>query len=257
MKKILALILVLALCLSLCACFNTGNPKKAFDNSKEAFDHITLAYIATNEFSHDIYEARFQGINNRSDYDDESEMAAFASEVSIELEYIEQAVANLLEKDHYEYGDWTFLPFLYGGSYMSAWVSVISEAYKCSGKAAEIEEHLNAAKELMKQLGDQYSDYEHYPSLKKYFTNTLAFFDFCCNPEGSFEQIVSTFNNYRNNAREYFFDLNYVFGDSIGGMDDYLEADEAESEDSEDAQDSEMAPTAAPAPEATAPTEGY
>ena len=115
----------------------------------------------------------------------------------------------------------------------------------------------NAAKELMKQLGDQYSDYEHYPSLKKYFTNTLAFFDFCCNPEGSFEQIVSTFNNYRNNAREYFFDLNYVFGDSIGGMDDYLEADEAESEHSEDAQDSEMAPTAAPAPEATAPTEGY
>ena len=254
MKKAIALILALALCLSLCACGGSGSSKKAFANSKEAFDHITAAYIATNEFSHDIYEAWYQGINNRTDYDDDREMADFAAEMSIELEYIEQGVASLLGKEQFEYGDWSFLPYMYGGSYFSAWVSAVSEAYKCSGKAAEIENHLNEAKTLMKQLGDKYSDYEHYPSLKKYFTNTLAFFDFCCNPEGSFDQVVTTFNNYRNNAREYFFDLNYVFGDSIGGMDEYT-GDGKETEDSEESGDSNG--DAAATDPTIAPTEPY
>ena len=240
MKRILSLILIVALCLSLSACGSQGisasEKENAFAKSKEAFDHIITAYIAANEFSQDIYEAWFQGVNNSKDFDQDSEMAAFADEMHIELIYIEQAVANLLGAESYSNGDWSLLPYLYNNSHFSAWVSVISEAYKCSGKADLIKEDLNAAKDLMKQLSDAYSDYEHYPTLKEFFTNTLAFFDFCCNPEGSFEQVKDTFNNYRNNAREYFFDLNYVFGDSIGGMDEYTE-------DAEESEEESIAPT--------------
>ena len=65
-------------------------------------------------------------------------------------------------------------------------------------------------------------------------STTLAFFDFCCNPEGSFEQVKDTFNNYRNTAREYFFDLNYMFGDSIGGMDEYMQSEEESTEGTTD-----------------------
>ena len=225
MKKVISLILVLAMCLSLAAC--GGNKEEAFNNSKKAFDHVTVAYLATNEFSQDVYEAWFLGVNSRKDYDSDSELKDFASEMHIDLEHIQQAVANLWGKESYSQGDWGSLPYLYDNSYFSAWIAVISEAYKCSGKAEEISKELIAAKDLMKQLSNEYSDYEHYPVLKEYFTNTLAFFDFCCNPEGSFEQVKTTFNTYRNDAREYFFDLNYVFGDSIGGMDDYLVSSEA------------------------------
>lgn len=221
MKKALSLILVLALCLGLCACGGNNN-KDAFTTSQEAFDKITTAYQATNEFSEDIYEAWFLGVNSSSKYNDDSELDEFADEMHIELEHIQQAIANLRGKDSYSYGDWSRLYYLYNYSYFSAWVSVISEAYKCSGKAESIRSELAEAKALMKTLSDKYSDYEHYPSLKKYFTNTLAFFDFCCNPEGSFEQVKDTFNGHRNNARVYFFDLNYIFSDSIGGMDEYM-----------------------------------
>ena len=239
MKKVLCLIMVLALCLSVCACGGQGGQEKteeAFTNSKTAFENVTKAYLATNEFSEDIYEAWFQGVNNRDKYDSDMELEAFANEMHIELEYIRQAVANLSYKSYYEYGDWEMLPYYYNGSYFSAWISVISEAYKCSGKADEISQSLTIAKDLMKQLSDDFSDYEHYPILKEYFTNTLAFFDFCCNPEGSFEQVKDTFNNYRNNAREYFFDLNYVFCDSIGGMNDFVAGEETEEETEEDAE---------------------
>ena len=223
MKKSLSLILAFSLCLSLCAC---GSSKRAFNDSQEAFNYVTNAYLATNEFSQDIYEAWFQGVNNRADFDKDSELSDFADEMHIELEYIKKGIASLLKKDEYSYGDWEQLPTYYNGSYFSAWISVISEAYKVSGKAKSISDNLNAAKDLMKSLSDDYSDYEHYPVLKEYFTNTLAFFDFCCNPEGSFEQVKDTFNNYRNNAREYFFDLNHVFCDSIGGMDEFEKSNE-------------------------------
>lgn len=239
MKKYIALILVAVMLLSLAACGNDDKvTKEAFENSREAFRLITDAYLRTNECSQDIYEAWRLGVNDRKSYDGDDELEDFIDEMHIDGIYIKQAIANLSLKEEFEYGDWSLLPYFYGGSYFSAWVSVISEAYVCSGEVDKISEELNAAKELMKNLGDEYADYEHYPSLKKYFTNTLAFFDFCQNPEGTFEQVVGTFNDYRNNAREYFFDLNYVFGDSIGGMNDFVSA----SEENTDEEGTEAAP---------------
>ena len=238
MKKIIAIILAAVMLLSLAACGGSEDSSKqlAFEQSKEAFREITTAYLAINMYSQDIYEAWRIGVNSRKDYDDESNLSDFAYEMHIDEESIKQAVAELLFKDSYEYGDWELLPYMYDGSYFSAWVSVISEAYVCSGDVDKISEHLNNAKALMKQLSDDYSDYEHYPVLKEYFTNTLAFFDFCQNPEGSFEQVVETFNSYRNNAREHFFDLNYVFCDSIGGMEDFVSENEVEAEEPSEAE---------------------
>ena len=150
MKKGLSFVLAALLCISMVACGN-NNSKKAFDNSKQAFEHVTNAYLATNDFSQDIYEAWFQGVNNRTDFDDESELDDFAKEMHIDLEHIKAGVASLLKKDSYAYGDWEILPYLYNNSYFSAWISVISEAYKCSGKADIIAEELNTAKTHLKK----------------------------------------------------------------------------------------------------------
>ena len=223
MKKIVTLILMLAICFNLFACTsNTQDPaektKVAFESSKEAFQLITEAYLLTNEFSQDIYEAWRLGVNDKSSYDSDSEFADFADEMLIEQDHLEQAMANILGETEYSYGQWSLLPYLYDGSHFSAWVTVVSEAYKCSGQVQTIEGKLLSAQKLMKELSNNYSDYEHYPVLKEYFTNSIAFLDFCRNPEGTFEQVVNTFSTYRNNAREYFFDMNYVFNDSIAGM---------------------------------------
>ena len=65
----------------------------------------------------------------------------------------------------------------------------------------------------MKDMSLQYSDYEHYPNLKGYYTTTNAFFEFCQNPTGSFEQVKDTINKYRNDARSYRNELAYIFED--------------------------------------------
>ena len=72
---------------------------------------------------------------------------------------------------------------------------------------------MEEAKAEMKEMSEKYSDYEHYPNLKGYYTTTNAFFAFCQNPTGSFEQVKTTINDYRNDARSYKSDLDYMFED--------------------------------------------
>lgn len=81
---------------------------------------------------------------------------------------------------------------------------VVSGAYAANGETAKAQ---------MKNLSENYSDYEHYPNLKGFYTTTSSFFDFCQNPTGSFEQVKTTINDYRNKARGYISDLDYIFED--------------------------------------------
>ena len=102
---------------------------------------------------------------------------------------------------------------MYKDDLCSLCVALVSDAYIANGQADQIQEYLNSAKSQMKDLSDKYSDYEHYPNLKGYYTTTNAFFDFCQNPTGSFEQVKTTINDYKNSARDYKNDLSYVFDD--------------------------------------------
>lgn len=234
MKKAVALLVVIVIAVSLAAC---GKNSKAFEVSKEAYEDINAAYELVNKFSEDIYEAWNMGINNKSDidgkdegassysyddgYNDEEALANLANKLHISQKDLEAAVAEMMEKDAYdpgsydEKGDWYKLSNEYYVSFFSACVELVSTAYEVNGTADEITGFLEKARDQMKTLSDKYTDYEHYPNLKEYFTNTTAFFGFCLEPEGSFNQVVETFNSYRNNARNYYYDLNYVFEDSI------------------------------------------
>ena len=92
-------------------------------------------------------------------------------------------------------------------------VMSITGAYKANGKVAEAQAALDEAKAQMKTLSQEYSDYEHYPNLKGYYTTTSSFFNFCVDPTGSFEQVKQTINDYKNEARDYISDLDYIFED--------------------------------------------
>lgn len=96
-------------------------------------------------------------------------------------------------------------------SLFSFCVNSVSAAYVVNGKVEEAQTALDAAKAQMKELSQKYSDYEHYPNLKGFYTTTSSFFDFCNNPTGSFEQVKQTINDYKNSARDYISDLDYIF----------------------------------------------
>ncbi len=219
MKRIISLLCVGALSVTMTAC---GSDKKAFETSKAAYDNIQIAYEITEQFGGDIYEAWRLGI-----YEDDEILDGgvrfLAEELSLSESEIRDGVAYTVasitgsdwdelsesEKNKYTSNADSFFSIM-EDSLFSFCVSSVSGAYIVNGKVEEAQTALDSAKTQMKELSENYSDYEH-PNLKGYYTTTSSYFNFCQNPDGSFEQVKNTINDYRNDARDYISDLDYIF----------------------------------------------
>lgn len=220
MKKFIVLVLVVVMCVSMTAC---GRNKRAFELSKSAYDNICIAYEITSQFGDDIYEAWRLGIY----YDDEildEGIWYLTSELSLSeddlLEGFGYAAAEIMDEDWFEMSDEeqdviienSDLVFdIMEDDLFSFCVLIVTDAYILNGTAGEAQIALDEAKEQMKKLSQGYSDYEHYPNLKGYYTTTSSFLDFCNNPNGSFEQVKDTINDYNKEARDYISNLDYIF----------------------------------------------
>lgn len=226
MRKIVNLLLIVAMMTCLCAC---GSNEKAYNASKDAYNNITVAYEISEQFGEDIYEAWRMGIYD----DDKISVKYLAKELNLTEEELTEGIVNELfsiipkegyadltgeEKEEFEEGireafreepDAYFQMF--ESDLFSACVRAVTSAYDANGKAGEAQQALEEAKKQMRELSEKYSDYEHYPNLKGYYTTTSSLLDFCQNPTGSFEQIKETINDYRNEARDYASDLDYIF----------------------------------------------
>ena len=225
MKKAIAILLALLMVLSLAAC-GGGSKKKAFSLAKKAFDEIEEAYSITESFGDDVYEAWRIAI-----YEDdellEDGIKHLATQLHLSESELSDGVAAYLIEDVGEgswetasleeknlYKDNTAALFgIFESSLFSFVVGCVVKAYSISGKSDMIQAALVAAKADMKEMSEKYSDYEHYASLKKYYTTTNAYYEFCKNPTGSFEQLKTTTSNYSNDARTHRNDLAYIFED--------------------------------------------
>lgn len=246
MRRIIALLLVFAMCLPLCTCgtgdADTSSPKEeiaeterpsfknpkqeAFEISKEAYEYINDACDILEKIGYDVYEAWRLGVNN------ESEILAspcfyLADNLKLDEEEIRMGVAfcNLSYltgndweeipedsvKTNVEYADNFFNWDKYPLFALCIWV--VSSAYPANGEFSKAETALNNAKEQMKKLTADYSDYEYYPSLKEYYTVVNSYYDFCIKPIGTFNQAKTTFADYENKMRECQNDLNFIFED--------------------------------------------
>jgi len=222
MKKLLLILLALSMCVSMCACGT--NP---FDMSKEAYEKISTAYDIIDAYGSDIYEAWRLGIYSDDDILKKGN-TFLASELGLEKSELDEGLAYTIatsvyekewdsltdeEKEEYrEYADSDTACYkIFEDELFSMCIKVVSSTYKVNGKSGEISSNLEEAKRIMKDMSNDHADYEHYPNLKGFYTSTSAFFEFCEDPSGSFEQVKDTLNNYRKEARDFKKDLDYIF----------------------------------------------
>lgn len=228
MKKVLSLVLIMVMSISFVAC---GSKEGAYEISKEAYDNVKKAYEISDAMGSDIYEAWSLGIYSKDEVREDG--AKFlAKKMNLTEDEIEEGIlyciltiddedgylnASADERAQAKKTAKRYFSSIFGlyeeDNLFSACVFAVVGAYKANGKVDEAQSALNEAKGKMKELSASYSDYEHYPNLKEYYTTTSAYFDFCQNPDGSFEQIKDTLNDYRNEARDLNNDLDYIFED--------------------------------------------
>lgn len=226
-KRIFAFLSIVPLILSLTACsFGGIKTKKAFETSKEAYNNIEAAYEIIDAMDHDIYEAWRAGIYD----DDEIEsggVSSLAKKLNLSESDLKKGLTKAIMGNDYDTQSAEDIQYIednldillkvcddkMGISLFTLCVNGVVEAYKLNGKADEAQKNLETAKGLMKTLSNDYSDYEHYPALKDFYTTTSSYYDFCVNPTGTFEQLKSTLEDYRNKERDYKSNLDYIFED--------------------------------------------
>ena len=178
MKKIIALILSVATCVSMTAC--SGGNKKPFEASKAAYENIDVAYEITEQFASDLYEAWRLGIYDDDEILDDG-VDYLAKELSLSKDELTDgvgyAIAEITGENWNEMSDedkakltrdTNYYFKIMEDSLFSFCVTIVSSAYIANGKAEEAQTALDAAKTQMKELSEKYSDYEHYPNLKGY-----------------------------------------------------------------------------------------
>ena len=223
MKKIVAIFIMFVLCFSVTAC--VGENKKAFELSKVAYGNVKAAYEITEQYSTDLYEAWRLGIFDKEELYNDG-VTYLATKLSLSEDELKEGLVYAIEKktggklsdnDRADFVDvdnkYVFKVMGDNSSLFSFCVSIVEGAYIANGKTEKAQVALNNAKTQMKELSESYSDYEHYPNLKGYYTTTSSFFDFCQNPDASFDQIKDTINNYKKEARDFENDLDFIFED--------------------------------------------
>ena len=235
MKKVISLILVLVMCLSMFACGKNQSDKEIFEISKTAYVNICKAYEMTDIISRDLYEGWRIGVKegkellnsgNCAEYltrkmdltEDELREGIAYLYISTKSQGVDYDWEDATEEDKEKFRAYDYSLFNYynnnGKVMFSSIIWAVQDAYIVKGDTAKIKEHLDLAKASMRELSEKYSDYEHYPNLKNFYTETCAFFDFCMDCTGvTFDQAAITIKDYRDNGRNYKNDLDFVFGE--------------------------------------------
>ncbi len=230
MKRLICIFLMTVLLISLFpSAMAFGQAKTeaeiAFNTSNEAYNNINAAYTITEDFSTKIYNAWKCGIEHQKELSSLG-LSHFAKDTGLPLEDVKLGMAFFMNPDwedftesrkeleadlsdsYFNLGCSVFKDDLFGFC-----VHLVRATYEVTGKIGEIDGYLAEAKQQMKSLSQKYSDYEHYPALKGYYTTTTALLEFCKEPTGSFELLKSTLNDYYNTARKYKNDVAFIFED--------------------------------------------
>ena len=202
-----------------------------FEVSKAAYQNIKSAYDIIHKFGSDLYEAWYLVPYQNQKHTNSNTVKVLAAEVQyLSEEELQMGLAFVLAKNKYG-EDWYSLSeeekdnyIEMAGNYegddffnqtnclfITTWTVI--RAFELNGKTAEAQKYLDSAQIYMRELSAKYSDYEHYPNLKEFFTTAGSYFDVCCDSGMSFEQFKDVKSEYEKEARDYINDLDFIFGE--------------------------------------------
>jgi hypothetical protein len=172
-----------------------------FESANSAYNDIVSASEICIDIMDGIYGAWYFAIYESDDYSGYSLLKAFSNEVGFSTSEITKAMTDLgLSSTSY-----------YALEDFSTAVHIVKQAYKNDGKYTEAENFLSSAKNSLKSVTSEYSDYTGYPTLKSFYSEVSSYLEFASSPSGSFSQVKTTIDNYETKIRTFKNDLSFIF----------------------------------------------
>ncbi|MBQ7290574.1 MAG: hypothetical protein IJW76_02485 [Clostridia bacterium] len=213
MKKILSLILVVIMLLSVCSCGGDNNSTGTTESPKEieyiaaekAYTELIEAHNLCVSAMDSIYGAWYFSIYEYDDYYGTSGFNEFCDKANVDPTELINAISDFAG---YSVSKSTAYGLFEEFDYSTYFVGIV---LKNNGTYEKINGHLASAKESLKSVTNEYSDYTGYSVLKSYYSEIKAYGEFCESPTGSFSQLKTTVDNYETNLRNYKNDLSFIF----------------------------------------------
>lgn len=223
---------------------------EAYELSKEAYDNINTAYNIIEKLGEDIYQAGREGVLSKEEIltggteylsnklnltkEELAEGIAFmiVGPQGLSKKLGEEAMGQIEDDDLIQLLDemdeiwedasdedknsWiTYADTAFGlmdSTPLQITCSLfVIGSYAVNNQISEAETALDNAKAIMKQLSNEYLNYEHYPSLKEYYTTTSDFYDFCLTLNADVKQFGTTMDEYKDDAKKYRNEIEFVF----------------------------------------------
>ena len=191
--------------------------EEVFDNSKIAYEKLVHASDIGLTALSDIYDAWYYGIYNTKNGDWDT----FCNELNVSASDLEEGIKEydifysiaIKDTEHkYQGIDHFFLTLSYMEDFWSVCVDYVTYGYMVSENGLKvIEQDLKDAKEALKIVGNEFSDYKYYPNLKDFYSTVSSLYEFVSSPTGSFETLKTTSTDYENQIRNFKSDLSFVF----------------------------------------------
>ena len=221
MKKLLAVILCVSCFLAAFASCNSQAPADSPNNTvnetetdksvaqyncgKIAYDELVYASDICTKMGDALYNAWYFAIYEADDYGSANAVNQFSYKTGISVSDLNKAAEVYLDN---------LAPYLhiYLGEFQYA-VAIAMLALELNGTVEKLDTALQNAKSELKTMTQKYSDYSEYPNLKSLYSEVDSYATFLKAPDGSFQQLKTTIENYETRIRTYKSDLSFIFED--------------------------------------------
>ena len=234
MKRILSLLLALALCLPLCAC---GNQKEAeaAQKAKEAYDFLVEAYTKTDEIGDAIYGVWALNVKSAAKIKT-APLGTLLPSTTLSKEELKLGIVcatgevaakdqtkdeilslfrNATEEEMNGVNDIKDedlgVLFAVVSDMPQFCVLCVQDAYYLNGGVESAQTALESAKAAIKEIEAMNVEPEGMEALKNIYVATSAYLDFCLNVKGSLLQTSDTINEYRTTVKTAMSELDLIY----------------------------------------------
>ncbi len=181
---------------------------------KIIYDKLNAINSISSQQASSVYDAWYFAIYEADDSDYilnvDRAIQVFASSVGLKKDVIIEAIDQYLDSIGQTNSDIARLAVLRTNS---GAISTVLIAYDNTGINEVVDSDFAEVKALLKEMDSTYENETYYSTLKEYYSDSLAYYNFVISPSGSFNQLSTTLNSHTDKLTEHKNDLSFIYED--------------------------------------------
>lgn len=180
-----------------------------FQEGKAVYVDLLIVKLSCDTQIDKIQKAWYYHIYKSDDYYGTAQIKAFSNYIGFKEEIVREAAKSYLESINWTHGyDDLSLGTATGGT-LAGSIYIVQYIFK--DLSASTQNNLNAVRDLLGEMTEEYEKTTKYSLLKQYYAELKSYASFCQSPSGSYSGLQTTKYNFQTNATKYQNELSITY----------------------------------------------